>query len=70
MNHYYVYILTNKKCGTLYIGFTDNLKRRINEYKNKTYEGFTAKYNLGKLMYYEVLLSAEEAQKREQQLKK
>jgi putative endonuclease len=70
MNHYYVYILTNKKYGTLYIGFTDNLKRRIKEHKNKSYEGFTAKYNLDKLMYYEILLSADEAKRREQQLKK
>jgi putative endonuclease len=70
MDQHYVYILSNKKRGTLYIGFTDNLIRRINEHKNKIYKGFSAKYNLDKLMYYEVLSSAEESQQREQQLKK
>jgi len=49
---YYVYILTNKKHGTLYIGVTNDLMRRIYEHKNKIFKGFTKKYNLTKLVYY------------------
>jgi len=49
---YYVYILTNKKNGTLYIGVTNDLMRRIYEHKNKILKGFTYKYNLTKLVYY------------------
>ena len=50
---YYVYIITNKKDGTLYIGVTSDLLRRIHEHKNKLVEGFSKKYNLTKLVYYE-----------------
>jgi len=50
-NHYYaVYIVTNKKEGTLYIGVTNNLERRIYEHKHKLIKGFTNQYNLYKLV--------------------
>ncbi len=51
---YYVYILTNKLNKVLYIGITNDLRRRIFEHKNKLVEGFTKKYNLTKLVYYEL----------------
>ena len=50
----YVYILANKKHGTLYVGVTNDLLRRISEHKSKKIEGFTMKYNVDKLVYYEV----------------
>ena len=49
----YVYILTNKTNKVLYIGVTNDLLRRMYEHKNKLIEGFTKKYNLTKLVYYE-----------------
>jgi putative endonuclease len=51
---YYVYIMTSKRNGTLYIGFTSDLIKRDYERRNKTKEGFTAKYNVNLLVYYEV----------------
>lgn len=52
-NHqYYLFIITNKKNDTLYIGVTNHLERRIFEHKNKLVEGFSAKYDLNKLMYF------------------
>jgi putative endonuclease len=68
MKNYYVYILTNKS-KTLYIGVTNNLERRIFEHKNKLIDGFSKKYNLTRLVYFEVLNSIEDAIKREKQLK-
>jgi len=65
---YYVYILSNKS-RTLYIGVTNDLTRRIYEHKNKLVEGFTKKYNISKLVYYEMTNSIEAAIKREKQLK-
>lgn len=50
--NYYVYILTNKS-GTLYTGVTNNLVRRIYEHKNKLTPGFTSKYNINRLIYFE-----------------
>jgi len=70
MKDYYVYILASKKDGTLYIGFTDDLERRIGEHKNKAVSGFTKKYGVDKLMYFEKYSSSYEAFKRERQLKK
>jgi len=53
VKQFYVYIITNKS-KTLYSGVTNDLARRIYEHKYKLFEGFTAKYNIGKLVYYEV----------------
>jgi len=66
---YYVYILTNKSNNILYIGVTNDLIRRIFEHKNKLVEGFTKKYNLLKLVYYEATNDIESAINREKQLK-
>ena len=53
MSHnYYVYILTNNSNCVMYIGVTNNLKRRVFEHKRKMVEGFTQKYNVDKLVYY------------------
>lgn len=68
MKDYYVYIMTNKS-KTLYIGVTNDLHRRIYEHKNKLIDGFTKKYNISKLVYFEVYTSIEDAIKREKQLK-
>ena len=66
---YAVYILTNQEETTLYIGVTGNLKKRIWEHKNKVVEGFTKKYNISKLVYYEITEDVETALNREKQLK-
>ena len=65
----YVYIMFNKKLGTLYIGVTTDIVKRIYEHKNKILKGFTSKYNLDKLGYYEVFDDIENAILREKQLK-
>ena len=67
--HYYVYILTNKTNKVLYIGVTNDLARRMYEHKNKLIDGFSKKYNLKKLVYYEITNDVESAIKREKQLK-
>ena len=67
--NYYVYILSNKKNGTLYIGVTNDIARRIYEHKNKLVDGFTKKYNLKILVYYEVFEDIENAILREKLLK-
>lgn len=66
---YYVYIITNKSNNVLYIGVTNDLIRRIFEHKNKLADGFTKKYNLAKLVYYEATNDIESAITREKQLK-
>ena len=66
---YYVYILTNKSNEVLYTGVTNDLTRRIYEHRNKLVEGFSKKYNLTKLVYYEVTTDIESAISREKQLK-
>lgn len=66
---YFVYILTNFEETTFYIGVTSNLQKRIWEHKNKVIEGFTEKYNVDRLVYYEETNSVETALKREKQLK-
>ena len=65
----YVYILFNKRNGTLYTGVTSNLLKRIYEHKNKLTEGFTSKYDEDKLGYFEVFENITEAIVREKQLK-
>ncbi|HMQ79222.1 MAG TPA: GIY-YIG nuclease family protein [Ignavibacteria bacterium] len=70
MKTYYVYILTNINKTVLYIGFTDDVIRRIQEHKNKKYEGFTKFYNVNRLVYFERHDTVEEAMRREKQLKK
>ncbi len=64
-----VYILTNYDETVLYIGVTSDLKKRIWEHKNKTIEGFTSKYNVNKLVYFEITESIKTAIEREKQLK-
>jgi len=68
-NNYYVYILASNNNRVLYIGVTNNLKRRIYEHKEKTIKGFTSKYNVNRLVYYEIYEDVKEAIKREKQLK-
>ncbi len=68
MNNYYVYILTNKS-RTLYVGMTNNLERRVYEHKNKLVPGFTSKYNLDIILYYEQTADVLSAIAREKQIK-
>ena len=65
-----VYIMTNYSETSLYIGVTSNLQKRVWEHKNKVVEGFTKKYNVDKLVYYELTDSIESAINREKQLKR
>ena len=69
-NQYYIYILANKRNGTLYIGVTSNLVKRVYEHKNNIIEGFSKKYHVHKLVYYEITNDIESAIRREKQLKK
>lgn len=66
----YVYILASKRNGTLYIGVTSNLVKRIWEHKNDLAEGFTQKYNIHFLVYFEQHQYIDQAILREKQLKK
>ena len=65
-----VYIMTNYTETSLYIGVTSNLQKRVWEHKNKVVEGFTKKYNVDKLVYYELTEDVESALNREKQLKR
>ena len=69
MRNYYVYILASQKRGTLYIGVTNDLIRRMEEHKTKEIDGFTKKYCVGILVYYEYTDSVEVALSREKVLK-
>ncbi|OGH83016.1 MAG: excinuclease ABC subunit C [Candidatus Magasanikbacteria bacterium RIFOXYB2_FULL_40_13] len=69
MKNYYIYILSNQRHTVLYIGITNDLKRRIEEHKQKLGSKFTKKYNIDKLLYYEIYTDPENAIKREKQLK-
>jgi putative endonuclease len=66
---YYVYIMTNKGNTVLYTGVTNDLKRRVYEHKSKLVYGFTKKYNVNKLIYYEASEDIESAILREKQIK-
>ena len=66
---YYVYIMTNWNNKVLYTGITNDLERRIYEHKNKLIEGFTKKYNVNKLVYYECTTDVYSAITREKQIK-
>lgn len=67
---YYIYILASKRNGTLYIGATNDLERRSYEHKYHLVKGFTEKYNVNKLVYFEQTNDIQTALQREKQLKK
>ena len=67
---YYVYILTNKGNTVLYVGVTNDLVRRVYEHKEKLIDGFTSRYNINKLVYYENVTDVKVAIEREKTLKK
>ncbi len=69
MKNYYVYILASRRNGTLYTGITNNLTRRVYEHKNDFIKGFTEKYSVHKLVYYEQCENVESAIQREKRLK-
>lgn len=69
-DQYYVYILASKIRGTLYIGLTNNLPRKVYEHKMGVKKRFTKTYGIGRLMYFEIFQSIEEAIDREKNLKK
>jgi putative endonuclease len=66
---YYLYIMSNDTNTVTYTGITNNLYRRIYEHKNKLVKGFTSKYNINKLVYYEICTDIESAILREKQIK-
>jgi putative endonuclease len=70
MKEAYVYILASKKNGTLYVGVTSDLCKRIYEHKEGLTEGFTKKYNVKTLVYYESIECIQSAIQREKQIKK
>jgi putative endonuclease len=65
----YVYILASLS-GTLYVGLTDDLRRRVEEHKLGLVDSFTKKYNVNRLMYFEIFREGENASRRERQIKK
>jgi len=69
MKQGYIYILFNQRNGTLYVGVTSNIVKRIYEHKNKFTGGFTQRYNIDKLGYYEVFPTIASAINREKQIK-
>jgi putative endonuclease len=70
MKQFYVYILCSKRNGTLYTGVTSDLIKRVYEHKNGLVDGFTKKYSIHRLVWYEVHGNAETAIPREKQIKK
>ncbi len=69
MNSYYVYILASKRNGTLYVGFTSDLLKRVYAHKNDSLNGFTKKYGVHTLVYYETCDDYDGALQREKQIK-
>ena len=69
-HQYFVYLLASKKRGTLYIGVTSDLQRRVYEHKKAIIKGFTQKYGVNKLVYFETFQDVKEAIEREKNLKK
>jgi putative endonuclease len=69
MKEGFVYILASKRYGTLYIGVTSDLTRRVWQHKNSVIKGFTSKYKVDKLVYFESFLDIKDAIQREKQLK-
>ena len=69
MNDYYVYILTNWNNKVMYVGVTNNIERRLYEHRNKLIDGFTSKYNINKLVYFENTTDVTAAIQREKQIK-
>ena len=67
--HFYIYMLASEERGTIYIGVTSDLIKRIGEHKSKTIKGFTKRYDVTQLVYYEVHDSSESALMREKQIK-
>jgi putative endonuclease len=67
---YYVYILANRRNGTLYTGITSNLIKRVWEHKEKAVDGFTKKYSIDKLVYFEQYQDSIKAISREKRIKK
>ncbi len=70
MENFYVYILASEKNGTLYVGITSDLIKRIYEHKNNIVKGFTEKYKVHKLVYYEECSDIYEAIQRKKQVKR
>ncbi|MBI5879262.1 MAG: GIY-YIG nuclease family protein [Chloroflexi bacterium] len=70
MRNYYVYIMTNPPHTTLYVGMTNDLKRRISEHKGKLIKGYTNAYNATYLVHYEIAEDAATAIAREKQIKR
>ena len=70
MENFFLYIMTNKPDGVLYIGITNELERRVREHKQKQIKGFTYKYNLDKLIYFESFETYNEAFSKERRMKK
>ena len=67
---YFVYILASQRNGTLYVGVTNNLVRRIHEHREKLIEGFTSQYNVTRLVWFDQTVSVEEAIAHEKRLKR
>ncbi len=68
-NPLFVYLVASAPNGTLYIGMTDDLISRVRQHRNKTFKGFTAKYSVNKLVWFEIYETREDAFARERQMK-
>lgn len=70
MSQYYVYVMTNRRYGVLYVGVTNNLLRRVSQHRQKAVPGFTSEHGLIRLVYFEAYDSITEARAREHSLKR